>query len=227
MPTATASAARVEPTSADRLADGRLVTGQQPRRAGGLRRPPGRIAIRRSSSCDGRSGLRTERAPGARTSWPGPGGRRHARSRSGCGMNQGRRGQAASQARASHLPARRRRNHAPRALGPAAPLPVGAAPRSRRAAARARGRPARAPAASLQWMLSHLPLTAAIAAMGGDGQPRPPRPRRSHPAATARVLCADTAVVVRDDAGIGEPASLAPRPRPVPAARPDSPSRGA
>jgi low temperature requirement protein LtrA len=72
--------------------------------------------------------------------------------------------------------------------------------------------------ASLQWILSHLPLTAAIAAMGAamvslidhahDGRT---------PAATAWVLCAGAAVVLCATMLVA--ASLAPRPRAVPATR--------
>jgi len=64
-------------------------------------------------------------------------------------------------------------------------------------------------AASLQWMLSHLPLTAAIAVMGA-----------------AMVSLVDRRRAGRDHAGSCEPASLAVRPRPVPAARPHLRRRG-
>jgi low temperature requirement protein LtrA len=80
-------------------------------------------------------------------------------------------------------------------------------------------RPTR-PATAL-WMLSHLPLTAAIAAMGAamvslvdhahDGRT---------PAATAWAVRGHRRRAGRDDAGIREPASPPARPGPVPAAHP-------
>jgi low temperature requirement protein LtrA len=64
-------------------------------------------------------------------------------------------------------------------------------------------------AASMQWMLSHLPLTAAVAAMGA-----------------AMVSLIDRCRAVRHDARIGELAGLGYRPRPVPAAGQDLRRRG-
>ena len=79
--------------------------------------------------------------------------------------------------------------------------------------------------ASTQWILGHLPLTAAVAAMGAAmgaamAQPGRARPGRPHPgrdgvgAGRGRRRRAG-----RDDAARRDPAGLEPRPRPVPAAR--------
>ena len=60
-----------------------------------------------------------------------------------------------------------------------------------------------------------------------DGQPRRPRPRRPHPGRHGvGAVRGRRRRAVRDDAGSGEPASLAPRPRAVPAARPHLRRRG-
>src|SRR5215831_9934294 len=54
-----------------------------------------------------------------------------------------------------------------------------------------------------------------------DGQPHRPRPRQPHPSRHRMgIVRRRRRRAVRDDAGSREPASLAPRPRPVPATRP-------
>ena len=75
--------------------------------------------------------------------------------------------------------------------------------------------------AGLQWMLSHLPLTAAVAAMGAGMVSLIDHAHDSRtPAAAAWVLlCGHGSRAVRHDAGIGQLASLGHRPRPLPAAR--------
>ena len=82
--------------------------------------------------------------------------------------------------------------------------------------------------ASLHWMLGHLPLTAAVAAMGAAMVSLVDHAHESRtPAATAWVTVRGRRRRAgRDDAARREPAGLGQRPRPVPAARPHLRRRG-